>query len=167
MILKKAKQLILEGRFYDVIDLLEKNEVKYYDNKLDLLESITLLLIANRRARNHEKTPDISQKIQQVFNELISEHGDICVVLEKFDKLIERNETREELFNFIDSLSDVLKSKIPLLLYVKFRSIIIGSNYDVNMSLLEKLSYFFLEFQGQFYYVDILIFIAWKPSTGG
>ncbi len=162
MILKKAKKLILEGLFYDAIDLLEKNEVRHYDNKLALLESVTLLLFAHRRARNYDKLHDISQKTQQVFNELISENGNIHAILEKFDKLIEGKETKEELLNAIDSLSDTKKSKIPLLLYIKFRSIIFGSNYDVNMSLVEKLSYFFLEFQGQFYYVDILLFIAWN-----
>ncbi len=162
MILEKAKKLILEGRLYDAIDLLEKNEARYYDNKINLLESITLLLFAHRRARNYDKLHDISQKTQQVFNELISENGNIHAILEKFDKLIKGKETREELLNAIDSLSGAQKSKIPLLLHIKFRNVIFGSNYDVNMSLVEKLSYFFLEFQGQFYYADILIFIAWN-----
>ncbi|MHA1219949.1 MAG: tetratricopeptide repeat protein, partial [Candidatus Heimdallarchaeaceae archaeon] len=162
MILKKAKQLILTGRFYEVIDLLEKNETSFNNNKLDFLESIVLLSFAHRRARNYDKLPDIGEKIRQVFNELISENGNIQTVLDKFDKLIEGKETKEELLNVIDSLSEVQKSKISLLLYIKFRSSIFGSNYDVNTSLVEKLSYFFKEFQGQFYYADIILGIAWN-----
>ncbi|MHA1514027.1 MAG: tetratricopeptide repeat protein [Candidatus Heimdallarchaeaceae archaeon] len=162
MILKKAKQLILTGRFYEVIDLLEKNETSFNNNKLDFLESIVLLSFAHRRARNYDKLPDIGEKIRQVFNELISENGNIQTVLDKFDKLIEGKETKEELLNVIVSLSEVQKSKIPLLLYIKFRSSIFGSNYDVNTSLVEKLSYFFKEFQGQFYYADIILGIAWN-----
>ncbi|MBY9000634.1 MAG: tetratricopeptide repeat protein [Candidatus Heimdallarchaeota archaeon] len=161
MILKKAKQLILEGRVYDAIDLLEKNEAKYYDNKLDLLESFTLLFFANQRHNNFAKLPDIYQKIQQVYIELISEHGAVQAVLEQFDKLIEGKETKEELFNSVDSLSDVQKSKIPLLLFIKFRPSIFGSDYDVNVSIAEKLSYFFKELKGQFYYADIIQKIAW------
>ena len=162
MILKKAKQLILTGRFYEVIDFLEKNEASFNNNKLDLLESITYLYLAHQRARNYDKLPDIWQKIRQLFNELNSENGDVHAVLEKFDKLIEGKETKEELLSAIDSLSEEQKYKIPLLLYIKFRNVIFGSNYDVNMPVVEKLSYFFKEFKGHFYYADIILVVAWN-----
>jgi len=161
MILKKAKKLILAGRVYDAIDLLEKNEAKHYDNKLDLLESFTLLFFANQRHNNFAKLPDIYQKIQHVYIELISEPGAVQAVLEQFDKFIEGKETKEDLLNAIDSLSDIQKSKIPLLLFIKFRNSILGSDYSVNVSLADKLSYFFTELKGQFYYGAIIQKISW------
>ncbi|MHA1202511.1 MAG: hypothetical protein ACTSQ4_08320 [Candidatus Heimdallarchaeaceae archaeon] len=164
MILKKAKQLILEGRVYGAIDLLEKNEAKYYDNKLELLEFFTLLFFANQRHNNFPKLPDIYQKIQQVYIALISEQGAVQTVLEQFDEFIDGKKTKEDLFNSIDSLSDVQKSKIPLLLFIKFRPSIFGSDYDVNTSIAEKLSYFFKELKGQFYYADIILKISWGTS---
>jgi hypothetical protein len=162
MILKKAKQLILDGRVYAAIDLLEKNEAKYYDNKLDLLEFYTLLFFANQNHNNFAKLPDIYQKIQQVYIELISEPGAVQAVLEQFDKLIEGKDTKEELFNSIDPLSDVQKSKIPLLLFIKYRPSIFGSDYGVNVSVAEELSYFFKELKGLFYYADIILKISWS-----
>ncbi|TFG08713.1 tetratricopeptide repeat protein, partial [Candidatus Heimdallarchaeota archaeon] len=161
----EIEDLMLNGKFLDVLELLEELKTNSTLSLFDELELTSLQLLSQRHLRNYTKLAPYFDKLSKLYEKIKLQYPEAKEMRNLFNEFIEKKITFIIFTDSIKSLSSGIKERFPLIIYTEIQSQIRAkSNFFFPLKHDDFLKFFnlFQEYKGYIFYAELHVNAAWS-----
>ena len=161
----EIEELMLNGKFSEVLKLLEELKTASTLSIFDELELAVLQLLSQRNLRNYTRLGPYFEKMHELYEKTILRYPEVKEIQ---SCLIEFSENKITFDIFNDSLSSLsleIKERMPVILYSMLTSLSRDKPnffFPIKHYDLLKFSNLFQEYKGYIYYSHLLLSVTWS-----